>query len=123
MPSKKPLRSQEQVPIRFDRPVAERLRKNAKDLGMSVSEYLSVLVMGQTPVARPASENTVLSLAAVRISDTIILLKKDGDRDKILRLLCDTQHRIVEEQEKVLVPAYDAAIVAQGKNESWGDLE
>lgn len=123
MPAKKPLRSQVQVPIRFDPSVADRLRNNAQELGLSVSEYLAALVMGQTPVARPAAGMSEIGLASNRLVRSIGLLDaEEVDLVAMRRLLSDASRFLHEELLKA-VPPYNAAIVAQGKDDIWGDLD
>jgi hypothetical protein len=119
---KKPLRSQEQVPIRFSYSVAERLRQHSHDLGMSVSEYLTDLVMGQTPVERPAASSQNVALALNRLVRAIGLFEAEGDRGETFRLLRECQHLIVAEQRGDAALKYKLALEARKLNQDqdWG---
>jgi hypothetical protein len=137
MPSKKPLRIRENsISVRFDSAVDQRLRFMAAQLGYNITDYLTVLINGQKPVARPAAELQQIALAGDRVLRAIAMLgASEGDSTyddstcdhsgtiKVLR----EAGRFIEGELLKGTPAYHEAahaeVKAQRGEESWGELE
>jgi hypothetical protein len=116
------IRSTERAHLRFAPAVDERLRKNARSLGMTLSDYLSALILGQTPPARPAAEVVDVSHAGIKVLRAINMLQADGDRSETIEVLREAHNHILNELLKA-VPAYDQACRDQCESDNWGDLE
>ena len=102
--------------------VDERLRKSARSLGMTLSDYVSALILGQTPTARPAAEIVDVSHAGIKVLRAISMLEADGDRTETIEVLHDAHNHILNELLKA-VPAYDKACQDQCEADNWGELE
>lgn len=122
MAIKKPLRMGVQLVVRLESSVNERLRKNSQAMGLTLTDYLSALVNGYDPILAPGVDMADISLAGRHILSAICLLDSDGGRDEAIKHLRVAHDHIVVELRKAK-PVYDAALEAQGKNGSWGDLE
>jgi hypothetical protein len=121
--ARKPVRSTDKrTNLRLDRETDERLRYNASDLGLTVTEYLAALIHGQKTVARPAAEGQCLALVGNRVVRALALLAEETVVvGEVVSLLRQAQ-RISYEYTVNLVPAYEAAVRAQGKDEAWGEI-
>jgi hypothetical protein len=122
MPSKSSLRSTKQVMLGLAPMVDDRLRKSARSLGMTLSDYVSALILGQTPIARPAAEMVDVSHAGIKVLRAISLLETDGDRAETIEVLREAHNHILNELLKA-VPTYDQACRDQCEADNWGELE
>ncbi len=121
MARKPPVRTTENVHLTMSRDLAEVVKVTAQRLGFTVSDYVSVLVRGQTPIARPAAEMQDVSLAGNRIVRAIgALQQRDPNVDEAITLLREAQRFIAVELKKAQ-PAYEAAVATQVRGDSWGD--
>jgi len=124
MASKKPLRLREaKTTVRFDHDVDQRLRVMASQLGYTITDYLSILIRGHKPIARPAAELQNIALAAERIARAIGTLKSsEGDHSATLKALREAGDFIEADLLKA-TPAYHAAAQAESISNDWGKLE
>ncbi len=121
MTPKRPVRTTEDIHLTMPRDLAEVLKVTAQRLGFTVSDYVGVLVRGETPVARPAAEMQDVSLAGNRIVRAIgALQQRDPNVDEAIRLLREAQRFIAAELKKAQ-PAYEAAVATQVRGDSWGE--
>jgi hypothetical protein len=123
MPSKKPLRSTQLVQLRIPPDVAALLQHNARAMGFTLSDYASALIKGVPPVVRPSAQNQDVALAQNRVARAInSLATEEVDLTKTLQLLCEARNFLYAELLREL-PVYNKAVVDQGKDEAWGDLD
>jgi len=120
MTRKPPVRTTKSVHLRLPAPIVEKLRVAAARLGYTESEYVSVLVEGQVPAARPAAEMQDVALAGNRIVRAIDALELEPDVPEAIRLLRDAQRSIAAELQKAQ-PAYEDAVATQIVDDLWGD--
>jgi len=97
MARKPPIRTTKSVHLTLAAPIAEKLRAAAARLGYTESEYVSVLVNGQVPTARPGAEMQDVALAGNRIVRAIGALESEPDVPEAIRLLRDAQRSIATE--------------------------
>ena len=109
--------------------VLERVDSDALKWGLSRSDYLTNIVMGQTlpsPVSTP--EKYLLTIAGLPIIEAIATLRKrieeDGSLAELLPELRRIQRTIVERQI-ALTPEYEAGLDARSDNklDQWSDNE
>jgi len=123
MPSKKPLRSTQLVQLRVLPTVAKRLERNARAMGLTMSDYASALIQGEAPFARPAADMSNLGLIGNRMAKVVNLLEvEEFDRLTALRFIREAQRFLFAETLNEL-PRYEAARTAQclPGDDVWGD--
>lgn len=120
MPRKPPVRTTKSVHLTLSATIAAKLREAAARLGLTESEYVAVLVKGQTPIGRPGAQMQDVALAGNRIVRAIGVLETQPDVPEAIRLLRDAQRSVAAELRKAQ-PEYEDAVAEQVANDSWGD--
>ncbi|GAC1501735.1 MAG: hypothetical protein NVS1B2_26970 [Vulcanimicrobiaceae bacterium] len=92
---------------------------------MTVSDFITTLVHGETPLPRPAAGSELIALAANRVVRAIDALKPyEADNDAAadaIGFLRAAQGYLADEQERA-VATYDAATTPRhGIDDHWGD--
>lgn len=117
-----PIRTTENLHLTLPRELAESTKTAAQRLGLTVSDYVSVLLKGQTPIARPAAEMQDVALAGNRIVRAIGGLAASGcEHGDAVKLLREAQRFVAAELRKA-EPAYQAAVAAHVKDDAWGEI-
>lgn len=107
--------------LRVPHEVVDRAEINARRLGLSVSEYVSILIRGREPVGRPAANMQDVALAGNRIVRAIAELQKpEPEIGATVRLLRDAQRSIADELQKAH-PAYVEAVAAADTADNWSN--
>jgi len=114
------VRTTKDVHLTLPRELAERLRTGAAALGLTESEYVAVLVRGESPIARPGADMQDVALTGNRIVRAIAALEHHQDINECMRLLREAQRFNAAELQKAL-PAYAAALATQVKDDSWSN--
>jgi hypothetical protein len=122
MPRKPPNRTTEDLRLTLSPELVAKIKGSAQALGLTISDYISALAKGQTPIARPAAEMQDVALAGNRVVRAIGLLEAiDGDHAETVRLLREAQRFIAAELRKAQ-PVYEEAIAAKGDDDVWGEI-
>ncbi len=82
MPRKPPVRTTKSVHLTLSATIAAKLREAAARLGLTASEYVAVLVNGQTPIGRPGAQCRTSPLPAIESCARLAYSKRNPTSPK-----------------------------------------
>lgn len=116
-------RTTENVTLTIERVRAEKIRKEAARVGLTLSEYAVTLMEGATP-AWSAAEVQTTALVANRIVRAISVLtpyQADNDAASDAIELLRSAQKLIADKHATDDLTYAAAITARNADDHWGD--